>query len=72
MTRPTGSEEVVAAGGGEGVGGGGVVIGLLLRVGAPVVAQPVSNVQHALNANQNVADLLEKRILKNLQWFEAV
>ena len=72
MTRPTGSEEVVEAGGGEGIGGGGVDIGLLLRVGSPVVAQPASNVQHALNANQNVADLLEKRILKNLQWFEAV
>ncbi len=72
MTRPTGSEEVGAAGGGEGVGGGGVDIGLLLRVVSPVVAQPASNVQHALNANQNVADLLEKRILKNLQWFEAV
>lgn len=72
MTRPTGSEEWGAAEGGEGVGGGGVDIGLLVRVVSPVVAQPVSNVQHALNANQNVADLLEKRILKNLQWFEAV
>lgn len=62
---------MVAAGVGEG-GGGGVEIGLLLRVSSPVVAQPVSNVQHALKANQKVADLLEKRILKNLQWFEAV
>ena len=72
MTRPAGSEEWGVAEGGEGVGGGGVDIGLLVRVVSPVVAQPVSNVQHALNANQNVADLLEKRILKNLKWFEAV
>jgi hypothetical protein len=36
--------------------------GALLWTSRPEVAQPDVSVQHALNTNQKVADLLEKRI----------
>jgi hypothetical protein len=67
---------VEAAAGGEGGDAGGTAeglgIGLLDRPSPPLVAQPATNVQHALNANQKVADRFDRRIVKNLQGFESV
>ena len=62
-------EEELTAGGGGGVtaGGGGIVVGLGVCDSLPLVAQPVSHVQQMPNANQKVADLFERRMLKNLQ-----
>jgi len=62
----TGEEGVVdeaEVGGGD--AGDRITTGLLLRT-LSLVAQPAINVQHALNANQNVADRVERRIVKNL------
>ena len=58
-----------AAGGGEGgvTDAGGFRTGLGVRNSPPLVAQPVSQVQQMPNANQKVADLFERRMLKNLQ-----
>ena len=48
-------------------GGGEIVVGLGVCDSLPLVAQPVSHVQQMPNANQKVADLFERRMLKNLQ-----
>ncbi len=55
------------AGGGEDVTAEEGRGGLAVRVSLPLVAQPASHVQQMPNANQKVADLFERRMLKNLQ-----
>ena len=68
MSGEEDGEGGTAEGGEEGVTvAGGFRTGLGVRNSPPLVAQPVSPVQQMPNANQKVADLLERRMLKNLQ-----